>query len=247
MKKYTGNFGKLAEQYDSLRPAYPKHITSLIYGAITSKKPLILDLGCGTGISTRQLAHKKSSVVIGCDIDGKMLKAALRYKKSNISYKRAAAEKLPFPDDKFDVVTSFIAFHWFMNKEAVHEIRRVLKPHGLFFVVQPRFASFQKDFRIMLEREIKQKIPRKYKIGNEIIIFLNKNGFQTKRYVVKSDVKYTLDEYVNLLKSYSLWNYVPKPCHKEMENKLRMHFRSKLLNGYIRNVKDIEIITAANL
>jgi len=247
MRKYTGNFGKLAEQYDSFRPAYPKHITSLIYGAIASKKPLILDLGCGTGISTRQLAHKKSSAIIGCDIDGKMLKAALRHKKSNISYKRAAAEKLPFPDDKFDAVTSFIAFHWFMNREAVHEIRRVLKPHGLLSVVQPRFASFQKDFRIILEREIKQNIPKKYKIGTEIAVFLKKNGFRTEQHVVKSDVKYTLDEYLNLLKSYSLWNYVPKPRRKEMENKLRMHFRRKLRNGYIHNIKNIDVITATKL
>ncbi|MBI4896603.1 MAG: class I SAM-dependent methyltransferase, partial [Candidatus Aenigmarchaeota archaeon] len=207
---------------------------------IPTKKPIILDLGCGTGISTRQLTSKKG-VIIGCDRDAKMLNIALRYKRANISYKRGAAEKLPFVSGEFDAVTSFMAFHWFMNRKAITEIKRVLKPHGVLCIIQLRFAR-STGLRIILERELKQKIPKKYKNSDEIIPFLTKNGFQVKRRVVKSHVKYTLTEYVRLLKSYSAWNYVPLKRRTEIENVAKMHFSKKLQNGYIRNVKDVEVI-----
>lgn len=241
MAKSSGEFGRLAAQYDAFRPTYPKKVISIVYGAIHSKNPVILDLGCGTGISTRQLAREKSSVV-GCDIDAKMLKVALQRAKGNISYKQGSAEKLPFADAAFDAVTTFIAFHWFMNRKAINEIKRVLKPKGALCVVQPRYLQVQKDFRIILERELRRKIPKKYKISTEIVPFLVKNGFRVKMQNVRSDAKYTLNKYVDLLKSYSLWNYVPEPRRKEIEKLLKAHFRLKLQDGYIRNIKNIEVI-----
>lgn len=244
MTKYFGNFGKLAAKYDALRPAYPKKVISVIFDSIQARNPVILDLGCGTGISTRQLAKIKTSV-IGCDIDKDMLRIARLNPKPNINYVEGSAEKIPFDNYMFDCVTTFIAFHWFMNKRAIRQIKRVLKPNGVFCIVQPRFASFQKDYRIILEKELKRKIPKRYKQSEEILPFLKQNGFNgVKRCVVKSNVKYTLDEYIELLKSYSLWNFVPVTRRKEIENLLKSYFQSKLVNEYIRNIEDIEVIVA---
>ena len=243
MTKYSGNFGKLAAKYDALRPSYPKNVISIIFASIKSRTPVILDLGCGTGISTRQLTKSKASV-IGCDIDKSMLKIARFSPKLNIKYVQGYAEKLPFENNKFDSVTTFIAFHWFMNKKAIRQIKRVLKPNGILCIVQPRFMPFQKDYRMVLEKELRHKIPKRYKQSKEILPFLKQSGFRVKRHVIKSNVKYTLNEYIELLKSYSLWNFVPMGRRKEIESLLKSHFQSKLVNGYIRNIKDIEVIVA---
>ena len=243
--KPFGEFGKLAVQYDTFRPSYPKKAISFIYNTIGVKQPDILDLGCGTGISTRQLAKNKG-LIVGYDADKQMLKVALQQNQnqSNISYRNGRAEKLPFENNSFDGVTAFIAFHWFMNKKAINEIKRVLKSHGALCIVQPRFALFQKDFRIILEKELHLKILKNYKISKEIMPFLIENGFRAKKKIFESDTKYTLSEYLSLLKSYSLWNYVPVNRQKEIEELLKRHFKAKLRNGYIRNIRYVEVIIA---
>lgn len=241
-KYFFGEFGKLATQYNNMRPVYPKKIISIIQKTIPLKRPTILDLGCGTGISTRQLSN--IGIVIGCDADRKMLKVASQYLKPNISYENAKSEKLPFDNARFDAVTAFISFHWFMNKKAINEIKRVLKPNGVLCIVQPRFASFQKDYRMILERELRIKIPKKYKIASEILPFLNANDFQISCHVVKSNVTYSLPKYIELLKSYSLWNYVPISRREKIESMLKSHFKTKLRKGHIQNTKNIEVIIA---
>ena len=241
-----GGFGKLAAQYDAMRPAYPKKVISIIYKASNLRRPIILDIGCGTGISTRQLA-KNGASVIGCDPDSKMLKAASKHSMDNISYKRSKAEKLSFGDATFDIVTAFISFHWFMNKKSINEIKRVLKPHGLLCIIQPRYALIQKDFRAILENELSVKFPKNYKISTEIIPFLAKNGFNTRRCVIKSNVRYTVDEFVMLLQSYNLWNYVHVSHRKEMLDIIYKHFKKKAGKNYIRNIKDVEVIIASKM
>lgn len=251
MKKITkpfGEFGKLATQYDTFRPSYPKKAISFIYNTIGVKQPNILDLGCGTGISTRQLAKNKG-LIVGYDADKQMLKVASQQNQnqSNITYRNGRVEKLPFENNSFDGVTAFIAFHWFMNKKAISEIKRVLKQDGTLCIVQPRFASFQKDFRIILEKELNLKILKNYKISKEIMPFLTENGFRVKKRIFESDTKYTLSGYLSLLKSYSLWNYVPANQQQEIEELLKKHFKTKLRSGYIRNIRYVEVVIAVKM
>lgn len=241
--KPFGEFGKLATQYDALRPEYPKKIISLIYEAIGVKQPTILDLGCGTGISTRQLAKNKG-IIIGVDADKQMLTTASQQARSNILYKHSRAEKLPFENASFDAVTAFTSFHWFMNKKAINEIKRVLKPRGIICIVQPRFASFQKDSCVLLQKNLHCKIPKNYIRSTEMIPLLIKNGFKANKQIVESNIKYTLNHYISLLKTYSWWNYVPILRQKEIEQLLKSHFKTKMKNGYIRNIKNFEVITA---
>jgi ubiquinone/menaquinone biosynthesis C-methylase UbiE len=54
-------------------------------------------------------------------------------KKLAIQYAVADAAQLPFEDETFDVITVGTAFHFFADEMAMKEIKRVLKPGGLFF------------------------------------------------------------------------------------------------------------------
>lgn len=97
----------------------------------------VLDIGCGTGETTLQIAkNMKNGKVIGIDISKDMLGYAQKYNSAdNIEYIHSDAEtfKLPY---KFDVIFSFNSFHWVKNKlEAFANISNHLNSNGMFHIV----------------------------------------------------------------------------------------------------------------
>jgi ubiquinone/menaquinone biosynthesis C-methylase UbiE len=99
-----------------------------------------LDLGAGTGLSTRALSGFAETVV-GVDSSPDMLRAR---PESLDSYVLATAEVLPFRDDAFDLVTVASALHWF-GREALSEVARVLTPGGPLVVYDVWFRGEMAD------------------------------------------------------------------------------------------------------
>ena len=58
------NFGEKAKVYDISRKGYPKETYHYIKSLVAKKYPKTLDLGCGTGIATRELFN------CGFDVQG---------------------------------------------------------------------------------------------------------------------------------------------------------------------------------
>lgn len=83
-------------------------------------KGLLLDIGAGTGISTK--LFEKYCDCIALDPSKKLLD---QYKGKKILGK---AEKLPFPDNHFDAIISLTSLHHSNIKKALKEIERVAKP-----------------------------------------------------------------------------------------------------------------------
>ncbi|MDP4000679.1 MAG: class I SAM-dependent methyltransferase [bacterium] len=247
MKKSSGEFGKLVKNYKTTRPGYPSKVIKDIYTLITSESPKILDLGCGTGISTRQLA-RKGSVVIGCDVDTDMLANASPGKHKNIEYVRGDAEKLPFKDQTFDAITMFTSFHWFTTKKAINEIKRVLKPSGIICIVQPRYKSpFRRDMRKIINQTLKLGIQPKYG-KRDFLEFLSEYKFiVTRKKTYKTVNKYSLGQFLKLLQSISTWSYVPALKRKGVLKILRGHYKGFLKNNVIHDPVDIQLICAKRL
>jgi trans-aconitate methyltransferase len=90
----------------------------------------ILDLGCGTGRLTAELAAGVAGArFIGADLSHAML-AEARRNNGGIAYVRADGVALPFTV-AFDAVFSAAAFHWIPDHAALYrEIHGVLKPGG---------------------------------------------------------------------------------------------------------------------
>jgi ubiquinone/menaquinone biosynthesis C-methylase UbiE len=84
-----------------------------------------LDVACGTGLSTRALAQIAKKVE-GIDASREMLRLA--QEDSSIRYTEAPAEKMPFGDDLFDLVTVASGVHWFDIDAFLKEVFRILKP-----------------------------------------------------------------------------------------------------------------------
>jgi ubiquinone/menaquinone biosynthesis C-methylase UbiE len=91
----------------------------------------VIDICCGTG-DQAVLFSKKSDFVYGIDLDYKTIEAALK-RKSNVFFGVAYAEKLPFPDNYFDVVSISLALHEKdeeLRKLVINEIKRIVKEDG---------------------------------------------------------------------------------------------------------------------
>ncbi|MGQ0485382.1 MAG: class I SAM-dependent methyltransferase [Hyphomicrobiales bacterium] len=88
----------------------------------------ILDLGCGDGVLTAELA-RCGAIVTGVDVSDELLAAA---RARGLDIRRMDGEALQF-DAEFDAVFSNAALHWMTDAGAVVSgVRRALKPGGRF-------------------------------------------------------------------------------------------------------------------
>ena len=119
-------FSTAAERYHRHRPAYPVALFDWLirYARLAPGAP-VADIGCGTGISTRQLVERGLDVV-GVDPNEDML--AYARAAGGARYERGEAAATGLPAAAFDLVTVAQAFHWFEVPLALREIRRVLRP-----------------------------------------------------------------------------------------------------------------------
>ena len=99
-----------------------------------SKGGLALDVGCGTLLLEGRLAENKGEFV-GLDLSKHMLTAGRTKTLPNVALlTRGDAERLPFPDESFDVVVSCYVAKYVDTVRFADEIVRVAKPGGAVLV-----------------------------------------------------------------------------------------------------------------
>ncbi|MEJ2546014.1 MAG: class I SAM-dependent methyltransferase [Calditrichaceae bacterium] len=133
-------FNRAADQYGSVGPNYFRYFGNKIveYAGI-NRGQVVLDVACGRGASIFP-AHDRigiSGKVIGIDLARDMLKnIKLEIEDSsfdNIELQEMDAEVLTFASNTFDVVLCGFGLFYLPDLEkALGEIKRVLKPGGIF-------------------------------------------------------------------------------------------------------------------
>ena len=138
----------VAQQFGNTASAY---LTSTVHSqgadlaalreiaAALPRPPIVLDLGCGAGHAGFAVAPVAESVT-AFDLSAQMLEvvagAARERGLTNVGAQQGNVSQLPFADASFCmVVTRFSAHHWFDVPAALREVKRVLKPRGLFVVI----------------------------------------------------------------------------------------------------------------
>lgn len=87
----------------------------------------LLDVACGAGLAI-ELARARGATCAGIDASARLL-AVARDRNPGADIREGDMNALPWPDESFDVVTSFRGL-WGTTPDAVAEIHRVLEPGG---------------------------------------------------------------------------------------------------------------------
>ncbi len=130
IRRFTG----LAETYARHRPAYPAAAIDFILercGLVPGS--VLVDVGCGTGISSRLFAARGLRV-IGVEPNPEM-RAEARAESSpqdaaGPEYRDGRAEATGLPAASADAVLAAQAFHWFDPAKTLPEFHRILRPAG---------------------------------------------------------------------------------------------------------------------
>jgi SAM-dependent methyltransferase len=135
MSDFSGNIARFtgfAAAYDEFRPAPPAVLAEILTTLARAPRPaLVVDLGCGTGLSTRYWADKAERV-IGIDPTESMRTQAETAPSPPISYRQGFSHETGLTDGCADIVTCSQALHWMDPLPTFREVARVLRPGGVF-------------------------------------------------------------------------------------------------------------------
>lgn len=103
----------------------------------------ILELGCGAGYFTKELARSGAEIV-AVDVSADLLEIAkANCPASNVRYQIQDACAITYPHATFDSVVGSSILHHLEMEPALQEIRRVLKPGGTIYFTEPNMLNPQ--------------------------------------------------------------------------------------------------------
>jgi ubiquinone/menaquinone biosynthesis C-methylase UbiE len=119
-----------ADRYDRFRPRPPRAVLELLCRYAREPEPmLVVDLGCGTGLSTRAWSGVARRA-IGIEPNPAML--AVAEDAPGVDYRNAYAQATGLDDGVADIVTCSQSFHWMEAEPTLAEATRILRPGGVF-------------------------------------------------------------------------------------------------------------------
>jgi ubiquinone/menaquinone biosynthesis C-methylase UbiE len=138
----AARFTGFADVYDRYRPAVPVVVADILTQLAQVNRPhLVVDLACGTGLSTRLWAGRADKV-IGIEPNPDMRRQAVKTTKAlklkGITYQDGTSTHTGLPDGCADIVTCCQALHWMEPKATLAEIKRILRPGGVFAACDAR-------------------------------------------------------------------------------------------------------------
>ena len=146
---------KAAEAYATGEHRSGRELQLVVELAAPTGTEWVLDIGTGAGHTALALAPRVSSVVLTDPVPAMLVQARRVFGdagQDNAEFVEATAERLPFPDASFDIVTTRLAAHHFDDVAlAFREVARVLRAGSLFIFVDtlapedPESAAYQDE------------------------------------------------------------------------------------------------------
>jgi ubiquinone/menaquinone biosynthesis C-methylase UbiE len=130
---------KAAEAYATGEHKSGRELQMVVEFASPAGTERVLDIGTGAGHTALALAPRVSSVVLTDPVPTMLATARRLFTEAgvhNAEFVEAVAERLPFADESFDIVTTRLAAHHFGDVAlAFREVARVLRRGGLFIFI----------------------------------------------------------------------------------------------------------------
>ncbi len=125
---FKDHFSAQAAKYAKFRPGYPDALFRYLAG-LSPKRNTAWDCATGSGQSALALT-KYFDRVIATDASEQQIQHAVHHGK--IQYDVCPAEQTTIPEKSVDLVTVAQALHWFDFEAFYKEVKRVMKPDGIF-------------------------------------------------------------------------------------------------------------------
>jgi len=231
-------FSGRADVYAAHRPSYPPTAIETALAGLGAPAR-VADVGCGTGISSRMLAHVGAKV-IGLDPNQEMLAQARRQSAdhdASISYRRGTGEQTGLDESSVDLVLCAQSFHWFDAPAALAEFHRILVPAGrlaLLWNIRQPIDAFMVGYEETVRRaredaESQGRVVRRNRSHHP-----DDTGLFTNVRVFTFDNPQRLDLSALLGRAHSA-SYFPRsgPVCRELEEALRDLFAEHQSDGYI--------------
>jgi SAM-dependent methyltransferase len=134
-------FDVSGDSYDRFMGRYARELAPVFadFGGVRSGT--VLDVGCGSGILTEELARRLGPENVAAVDPSPLLEAcAARVPGANV--RKGAAESLPWPDDSFDAALAQLVLHFLDDPVAgLAEMKRVTRPGGMVAACSWNFSE----------------------------------------------------------------------------------------------------------
>lgn len=156
-------FVGFADIYDHGRPKCPENVKKIILKYLGYNPSLVVDMGCGTGLSTI-IWSNVSDKVIGIDPSIDMIEEAKKKASAldNLIFISSFSDDTGLKDHCADVITCSQSFHWMNPETTLNEVYRILKIEsilrfmimiGLLYVIGKQRLNTKNFFKKVREME----------------------------------------------------------------------------------------------
>jgi ubiquinone/menaquinone biosynthesis C-methylase UbiE len=148
----TESEGEIQRYINELRDGFLTYTRKAYRLLPEMARPRVLDIGCGTGAQTMELARLGDAEIVGIDIDGAALdELNLEIERQGLSDRiqsvRCSLTETDFPHESFDILWEEGVLHILDVKRSLTECRRLLKPGG-FLVMNETLKWFHTNLQV---------------------------------------------------------------------------------------------------
>lgn len=238
-KSLWNKSGDIYHDYALNFPQYIKTNEKLVEFADIQGNQIIVDLACGTGLTTKEILRKNPNVnkIFAIDFSKNMINVAKNYINSNkVSFIIGNANNINnLLKEKVDLIVCNSAFWQFDNLEKVlNSASKILKENGKFvFNLNQQFFNFteiEKNQKLIIEFIFKELKKRKYKTDNKIksklkmdyiLNIFSNSGFRLEKVLNYNLGIRTLEDFVEFLKIPATATFFEGVNKKDQEDILK--------------------------
>ena len=214
-----------------------RNLTQILQPGIT-----VLDIGCGTGSISKDIANNigANGKVIGIDNTESFIKSGQEFYQSVSNLELIAVDLFDYnPDIKFDLIVSARTLQWLSNpQEALLKMKSLLKPNGQISILDYDHTnliwnplppeSMQEFYKTFLKW--RQDAGMNNKIAEDLPTLLKEAGFESIE-KINSDETYNNDD-ADFKSKIGIWSKVAGSSQMVEEGYLKDELRLKAIEEY---------------
>jgi len=226
MNPAQDHFTAIAKQYSKGRFGYPAELFQYLR-SLCATGDLAWDCATGSGQAAVGLADHFLSVV-ATDISHALLELALRHPR--ITYRQSTAEKSGLDPRSADLITVAQAIHWLDLEVFWDEVRRVLKPGGVFSFwgyTWPVLGNGVDGVLLELRRCVAPYWPERSALLQSDYVTLQPPFEEIAHPQLQISATWGLDDYLAHLRSWSAIRYYKEAKNEDIVAKFEPQFASR--------------------